>query len=280
MTHIRGSPDSPAGDTYHGFISYCSRNLELVRDLVYALQKKGLRIWWDRDTGEHDLAWRAPDDERGKPLGTSEQDIRDKLEKFLSTSTLVIVVATKAARSSSWVQIEFAHAFDRGSPLIIWHADGDFYDVSAGDIPPKRLTPLQRTAFAGEQTFENILSHISNDRRSVRAVADAIHEFMSLAEFIEWRGDSIGNAAVDRHEVEHDRLWRENKEMREEIWRKFGRALEITRTPHGQVMPNRRVTRATPWIVRTHRHLKRILEDEEYRHKVFQALDEAGVHGT
>ncbi|MBD3334616.1 MAG: hypothetical protein GF355_03785 [Candidatus Eisenbacteria bacterium] len=267
-----------AGYSYHGFISYCSADVQLVATLAKDLQDKGLHIWWDRDTGEHDRAWRAPDDERGAPLGTDANQIRAKLEQVLSTSTILIVVATQAAVASSWVQVEFAFALEGGAPIVVWHADGDFQQAKASEVPLHELSSEQARALIGERPFDQVISHISNDRRSVHAVADAINYYICFAEYLEWKNEEIGSAAMDRHEGDFDAMWAGIPALLDRIEKEHNRRLRVRRTPAGQILPNRRATGAEPWIVRAHTHLERILSDEDYRLDVFGTLTGGKSH--
>jgi hypothetical protein len=123
-----------------------------------------------------------------------------------------------------------------------------------------------------------VISHICNDRRSVHGVADMIDYFICFAEYLEWRGETIGNAAIDRHRREFRGIWTEIPALLLQVENQFGRRLRMSRTPSGTVLPNRRFTGAVPWIVRVHEHLTRILNDQDYRREVFDTLDRGESH--
>jgi hypothetical protein len=135
-----------------------------------------LRVWCDTDKGERDQAWRSDDDRRGKLLAGTISQLLQVQNVEIRDSMYLFILASKSAKAFMWVQTEFRYMFKRGSPIIIWHVDGDFYDKVEYDTSRFALSQDEFDAFTGEREFNNVISHMSNNRQtSIETVAAFIN---------------------------------------------------------------------------------------------------------
>src|SRR5262245_20107688 len=77
------------------FISYAREAQAAVRSLAEGLQRAGFDVWWDKDLGAGDA-------------------FRKRIEEQLQNSDVIVVVWSKRARGSRWVQDEAERGVERG----------------------------------------------------------------------------------------------------------------------------------------------------------------------
>lgn len=103
---------------FHVFVSYEANNSQSAIALTHGLQRVGLRIWLDRDTGEHARDPRSPGDTRGKPIAASALTVRDVLQEAIGLSILLVVITSEQTLASAWVRTEIQIARGMQMPLF------------------------------------------------------------------------------------------------------------------------------------------------------------------
>lgn len=124
-----------ASDPYI-FITHSSRDTYLARRLHLDLAAAGVRSWLDVQAMRDGDRWVA------------------QIQQAIEDSTALLLVHTRAARTSEWVEREILYALDEGKPIFIARCDEtplplplitrqytDFLDYAAG---LRRLIPVLR----------------------------------------------------------------------------------------------------------------------------------------
>jgi hypothetical protein len=264
---------SELGMRYHFFISYSGRDKEYVERITTPLQRHGLRVYFDRDSGIEDKAPRWENETRGKPFPGPTSNISNILWQELSLSLILLSIETKNYWRSKWGAQEFMFFFNQRRPIMVWHPEGDFWKT-------KHYFPLfycfnkeSFNALTGEKEYPFIIQHFPEGLDEAEKAAARANLFLELIEFVQWNGEEITCNNVEKYAMIHSNLKIRISELKDTILHKFNRSLNITRMPIPNLMPSKRTKRYKPWVVREKEHLERILNDEKYRDEVFRDLD-------
>lgn len=279
---------------YHTFISYQSSDSKAAVGLTHMLQDLGLRPWWYLDSGDRDQAPRMSPDIRGKPIPGSEPTVESALGTAIAYSILVTVITSPHTLQSVWVRKEIELARRWQKPLFFWHVvvPGEADQVSmryGGGLPgpdlpwDKRIEAMaghyERKPMASPASIEfmqkllaqedlNIIGHIICPLSEIESVCGELNALIELGELVLHNGEALNTDSVQQFWPEYDRLCLHAEELEQTIYKRFGRRAYARRTPVAHAFRLKR-----PYVQSRIRHLKRLLEDDDFREREFRKLD-------
>jgi TIR domain len=176
------------------FLSYSSKDREIVRKLVFTLEKLNYRVWWDRNLKPGQL-W------------------DDAIQQKLAAAKCVIVVWSSGASHSDWVRIEAQKGLDRKVlvPIRIEKVDppNPFDKIHAGDLTDWKgeawhdglhqcLERVKTLVEAGRMTVDNLPRNQSSRTRALDAAIDSHVQVGRPSDLIVMvrRADSDGLRAI------------------------------------------------------------------------------------
>lgn len=137
LTPASAQPMSPVRGDVLVFISYSSANRGFARQVADALEKAGVRVWWDQHR-EHGI----------QPSQDWERLLRQKLDE----ATHVVVILTPRSVESDMVRAELQISFSANPRKIL-------IPLLAETLPPNtmpmQLVPLQYIDFRNVAQFQD-----------------------------------------------------------------------------------------------------------------------------
>lgn len=132
---------------YDIFISHAGQEREWVRNLVEALSKQGLKVWYDET--------------EVKP-GDS---FINQVEKGLRHSSNVVIIITPEATRSNWMALELGAALALHKPLI---------PVVSEDVPPQEIPgPIKLRKYLPKTDPTAVAKEIARSLTSKRTRANS-----------------------------------------------------------------------------------------------------------
>lgn len=128
--------------TYDIFISYARKDTEWVRILAKLLDRTGYDVWWDRDS---------------IPPGSA---FEDEIRRGIDRSDIVIVIWSKEAAVSSWVQLEADLAFQQNKIVLVC--------IDDTPVPEQysHLHYIEMAGWAGDANAQSFLDLLAGIRRA------------------------------------------------------------------------------------------------------------------
>ena len=281
---------------FHVFVAHQRLDSESAIRLTHALQKPGIRIWLDIDSGAHDkaLSFRARNDLRGQSFPASASDVTRILEQAIDFAVIVAVVTSQNTLQSIWVQEEIKIACRAGTPLFFWHvaapvdeqvisvrgngspaepqASADaFVEAVADKYVTDRLASNASSVFMetlGGHAELNIVGHKITALDEVDAVASQINTLVEMSELVLHKRQPVTVESLEQVWHEYSALKDEAVTLQKAIQEKYGRLIGAGRVP---AFPEFNFER--PFVVSRVKHLQRILKDRLFAVSQIRKLD-------
>jgi hypothetical protein len=273
--------------SFHFFVSYQSSDLSASTSLTYSLQKFGLRVWLDKDTGIHTQDFRSPDDFRGKRLAEDPTDIRSSLEVVIGQSMIVIVLTSAQTLKSAWVRTEMRIARNLKIPIFFVHLSGPsdtrsealhgpdqglkgidlFIGVKDQDRSCSRSAPSSAIELLNElceMDDVNIIGRVIIDESGLNRASHQLNQIIEVSELVLHKRDAISAATIAKHWPDYESLCSAADHLNQLIYDRYGFRIVGRREPRTKVFSVKQ-----PFAKRRVAYLQKVLEDESFRENVF-----------
>lgn len=266
---------------FHIFVSYQSNDSQSAITLTQTLQQHGLRVWLDRDSGEHARDPRSPGDTRGKAIQGGVLAIRSAIEAAAASSILLTVITSQETLASAWVRTEIQIARSIRLPLFFWHIsdsknlervsvrksgqpwDGTKETLEADQYAEEHLAPAAASDLMGElsnQSDLNIVGQTISPAGDIPAICGQLNHLVELSELVIHEGETVHFRSLEQHWPQYAKLRAEAREAQETILKRFGKPAPVYRLPLSNAFRLKR-----PFVKQRVVHLERILNNDSFR---------------